>query len=139
MKSTQEWLRELSEASENLVEAFQREKALREAAETQLNASEHAQHESGTLNAKIAELETALAASQKEAENLRNEMKSHPFTRETSGPEAPTELHSEQASQIGTSHTSPQFIPDSGTIEITPEFIDGLVEEIDACLMKLKH
>ena len=139
MKSTQEWLWELSEASENLVEAFQREKALREAAEARLDASEQAQHETGALNAKIAELEIALAVSQKEAEHLRNEMKSHPLSRETARSEAPTELHSGQASQIGTSHSSPQFNPDAGTIEITPEFIDSLVEEIDACLMKLKH
>jgi hypothetical protein len=115
VKSTQIWLQELSEAAEKMIEALQRERALREEAEAR--------------GMRIAELEEALLSAKARAEQAEQDALKW---------KAEAELAAQQATEVSqTQYSSPSS--NRGAIEIAPEFIDKLVSEIDACLMKLKQ
>lgn len=134
MKSTQDWLRELSEASEKLMQSFQREQEARMEAERRWAQVEAEQAQVADLKTQVAGLEASLLEAMQEAEQAREEaIAAQKAKREAE------QREDEQRDSDRQSTYSSQSNQDQGSIRITPDFIDGLVNEIDACLMKLKQ
>lgn len=98
-----------------MIEALRRERAARKEAEERLG--------------KVAEMEDALLEAEARAEQAEQDALKW---------KAEAELAAQQVSEVNQSqYSSPPS--NRGAIEIAPEFIDSLVSEIDACLMKLKQ
>jgi peptidoglycan hydrolase CwlO-like protein len=138
VKSTQDWLRELSEASEKLMAAFQREKSARMEAERRWAQVEAEQAQVEELKAQVAGLEASLLEAMQEAEQARREASEAQKALVAAQQEA-TLREDEQRDSDRQSTYNSQSNQDQETIRMTPDFIDGLVNEIDACLMKLKQ
>jgi len=138
VKSTQDWLRELSEASEILMSAFEREKAARLNAESERARLASEQEQVALLQAQVLDLKAQLTEAKVEAEQAQFAK----MAAEDALAQAKEAADLGMSSQQDSDHQSPsttQSNQDRGSIRITPEFIDDLVNEIDACLMKLKH
>lgn len=138
VKSTQDWLRELSEASETLMAAYQREREARLAAERQRAQVEEEQAQVTDLKARVAELEASLLEAMQEAEQAQEQAKAAQDAWAAAQQEADLRQNAQQDSDRQSTYHS-QSNQDQESIRITPDFIDSLVNEIDACLMKLKQ
>lgn len=138
VKSTQDWLRELSEASEKLMQAFEREQVARMEAERRCAQVEAEQAQVADLKAQVADLEASLLEAMQEAEQAREEATAAQEALMVARQEADLREDAQRDSDHQSTYNS-QSNQDQGSIRITPDFIDGLVNEIDACLMKLKQ